>query len=396
MIKPYTLLPLLLLSTYTMAETQITVKAAIENRSFLQSAQYQGQHDNQLSAFIEPEIYYSWNEEQDSITFKPFYRWDDKDDERSHGDIRELMWLHVGNEWELRTGIGIVFWGQAESQHLVDVINQTDLVEALDGEDKMGQPMINLTLVKDWGNLDLFVLPGFRERTFAGLDGRLRPELEIKQSKALYESSNENHHLDYAFRWSHTLSDWDVGLSYFNGTSRDPSFVANQDGQTISLSPYYAQMEQVGVVLLLVYDEWLYKFEGIYRDLNNQNAYIATVAGFEYTNVGVFESVWDIGWLLEYQYDNNDVIKQNDEHNALMLGTRIALNDVDGTEILLGYVLDLDDSDTQTSFIEASSRINDNWKWRLDAWFISSETPSNNLYSVKQDDYVQASLEYYF
>tara|TARA_R110002126_G_C10433815_1_gene498368 strand:- start:51 stop:833 length:783 start_codon:yes stop_codon:yes gene_type:complete len=260
----------------------------------------------------------------------------------------------------------------------------------------MGQPMINLTLVKDWGNLDLFVLPGFRERTFAGLDGRLRPELEIKQSKALYESSNENHHLDYAFRWSHTLSDWDVGLSYFNGTSRDPSFVANQDGQTISLSPYYAQMEQVGVDLLLVYDEWLYKFEGIYRDLNNQNAYIATVAGFEYTNVGVFESVWDIGWLLEYQYDNNDVIKQNDEHNALMLGTRIALNDVDGTEILLGYVLDLDDSDTQTSFIEASSRINDNWKWRLDAWFISSETPSNNLYSVKQDDYVQASLEYYF
>jgi len=394
-LKKLSAVTLALLPLFAAADTQITVKAALEQRSFLQDPLYSGQHNSQLSAFIEPEIYHSWNDDLDSITFKPFYRWDQRDSERSHGDIRELMWLHVGEDWELRTGIGIVYWGQAESQHLVDVINQTDLVEALDGEDKLGQPMVNLTLIRDWGNLDLFVLPGFRERTFPGTEGRFRPEFDINQDDAIYESSAEEHHIDYAVRWTHTLDAWDIGLSYFNGTARDPSFIAKTEDSGISLTPYYGQMEQVGVDLLMAVDDWLYKFEGIYRDVNQQQSYFAAVAGFEYTSVGVFETVWDLGWLLEYQYDNDHNTKP-DDRNALMLGTRLALNDVNGTEVLLGYVQDLDDSSSHTGFIEASSRINDNWKWRIDAWFLASDNMLDPSYSVRQDDYIQASLEYYF
>ncbi|AGP77402.1 hypothetical protein I633_06155 [Alteromonas mediterranea 615] len=386
---------LALLPFITAADTQITVKAAIEQRSFFQDPLYSGQYNSQLSAFIEPEIYHSWNDETDSITFKPFYRWDQRDSERSHGDIRELMWLHVGEDWELRTGIGIIYWGQAESLHLVDVINQTDLVEALDGEDKLGQPMVNLTLIRDWGNLDLFVLPGFRERTFPGLKGRFRPEFEINQDNAIYESSAEDRHIDYAMRWSHTLDAWDIGLSYFNGTARDPSFVANSVNNKISLTPYYGQMEQLGIDLLMAIDDWLYKFEGIYRDVSQQQSYFSGVAGFEYTSVGIFDTVWDLGWLLEYQYDNDHNTKPVDK-NALMLGTRLALNDINGSEVLLGYVQDLDYAASHTGFIEASSRINDNWKWRIDAWFLASNNMQDIIYNIRQDDYIQISLEYYF
>ncbi|MEW6981669.1 hypothetical protein AAD001_03335 [Colwelliaceae bacterium 6471] len=57
-----------------------------------------------------------------------------------------------------------------------------------------------------------------------------------------------------------------------------------------------------------------------------------------------------------------------------MLGTRLALNDVNGTEVLVGYVQNLDNNDTHSAFPEASSRINDNWKWRVDAWFLASNT----------------------
>ncbi|AGP77395.1 hypothetical protein I633_06080 [Alteromonas mediterranea 615] len=386
---------LALLPFITAADTQITVKAAIEQRSFFQDPLYSGQYNSQLSAFIEPEIYHSWNDETDSIPFKPFYRWDQRDSERSHGDIRELMWLHVGEDWELRTGIGIIYWGQAESLHLVDVINQTDLVEALDGEDKLGQPMVNLTLIRDWGNLDLFVLPGFRERTFPGLKGRFRPEFEINQDNAIYESSAEDRHIDYAMRWSHTLDAWDIGLSYFNGTARDPSFVANSVNNKISLTPYYGQMEQLGIDLLMAIDDWLYKFEGIYRDVSQQQSYFSGVAGFEYTSVGIFDTVWDLGWLLEYQYDNDHNTKPVDK-NALMLGTRLALNDINGSEVLLGYVQDLDYAASHTGFIEASSRINDNWKWRIDAWFLASNNMQDIIYNIRQDDYIQISLEYYF
>jgi len=54
------------------------------------------------------------------------------------------------------------FWGVTEFQHLVDIINQTDLVENIDTEDKLGQPMINLALINDWGTVDLFIMPYFR------------------------------------------------------------------------------------------------------------------------------------------------------------------------------------------------------------------------------------------
>jgi hypothetical protein len=59
-------------------------------------------------------------------------------------------------------------------------------------------------------------------------------------------------------------------------------------------------------------------------------------------------------------------------------------------------VQDLDYSNVRTGFIEASSRINDNWKWRLDAWMFSSDEPSEFTYLLRRDDYIQFSLEHYF
>jgi len=396
--RTFSLVALALASTSLAAETQLSVKAAADYRVYTQDAMYSDQGDKQLSLFVEPELYHSWNDDLDSITVKGFYRWDDLDKERSHGDIRELMWVHVGDDWELRTGIGSVFWGQTESAHLVDIINQTDSVEAVDGEDKLGQPMINLTLIREWGNLDLFVLPGFRERTYAGEQGRLRSPLVVDTDHALYQSSSGDNHVDFAARWSHTIGDVDVGVSYFKGTSRDPSFALalTDDFTPINLRPYYAQMSQVGIDALAVVDAWLLKFEGIYRDTDDIRSYIAITTGFEYTSVGVFDSVWDIGWIAEYQYDDRGKAATSIGQNDVMLGARIVLNDIDGTEVLLGMVQDFDYSGSTSGLVEASSRINDNWKWRVDARFLSVDDPQDISYRFKQDDYVELSLEYYF
>ncbi|WP_199608890.1 hypothetical protein [Flocculibacter collagenilyticus] len=387
------------------ADTQFNGQISTEYRYFLHEGLYPQQSQNHGSVVFEPEIYHSWNNENDSITFKPFYRWDEQDDERSHGDIRELMWLHVGEGWELRTGIGAVFWGQTESQHLVDIINQTDAVEAIDGEDKLGQPMINLTLVKDWGLLDLFILPGFRERTFSGMEGRFRMPYPVQQDDPIYESGAEQEHIDFAARWSHSIGDWEVGLSYFNGTAREPELLLQTVNNELVFTPYYAQMQQTGVDLLSVVDSWLFKFEGIYRDVNTSlvgntltggDNYFAMTGGFEYTRVGVFDSIIDIGWLMEYQYDERGDNATTTGQNDIMLGARFVFNDAEGTEVLVGFVQDLDYSDSQSLFVEASSRISDNWKWRADAWILSPSSPKEVSYMVRQDDYVQLSLEFYF
>lgn len=377
------------------AETEVTGKVFFEGRFYTQDPLIVQQPDNQLSVLLEGEVYTSWNDGMDSLTFKPFYRIDSEDDERTHGDIRELMWLHVGDEWELRTGIGKVYWGVTESLHLVDVINQTDRVESVDGEQKLGQPMVHLSLLKDWGTIDAFVLPYFRESNFNSLDGRFNPGLPIRDDLAGFESGAEERHVDFALRWSHTLDVWDVGLSYFNGTNREASFNLNLDGNNAYLTPYYWQMEQFGVDIQATVESWLWKFEAIHRETEVES-FTAADVGFEYTFSGIFETVWDFGLLMEYQYDTRDDVVRAPGQNDLFVGGRLAFNDEAGTEILFGVVQDLERSSSRSGLVEASSRINDNWKWRVDAWLFQSENADEVTYPIRRDDFVQVALEYYF
>ena len=80
---------------------------------------YSEQHQQQWSVLSEIEFYQGWNDDQDSLLFKPYVRIDQHDDERTHFDIRELVWQHIADDWELRTGISKVFWGVNEANHLV-------------------------------------------------------------------------------------------------------------------------------------------------------------------------------------------------------------------------------------------------------------------------------------
>ena len=352
-----------------MSDIDISGSAGVETRYFLQDAAYPGQPRSQASVFLEPEMYTEWNDGIDSILFKPFARLDQEDEQRTHFDLRELMWMHAADNWETRVGVSKVFWGQTESIHLVDIINQTDMVENIDGEDKLGQPMINLNVFGDWGTLSGFVLPYFRERTFPGEDGRLRPPVEIRENSALYESDDEQNHVDFALRWQRSLGDWEIGLSYFDGTTREPELLqATDENSTPFIQPYYAQIEQYGVDLLKVQGAWLLKFEGIYRAGQSED-FAAAVAGFERTSVGVFGTSYDLGVLMEYQYDEREDNFFATGQNDLMLGLRWVWNDIDGTEILSGFIQDLDESDTYSAFVEASSRMTDNWRWKMDAYF---------------------------
>jgi hypothetical protein len=385
-----------ILPTLVFAEIEYTGSAAVEQRYFFQDVLYPQQERANLSVYFSPELYTSFNDNKDSLLFKGFYRFDLQDKERTHGDIREFKWTHSENEWEVQTGISKVFWGQTESLHLVDIINQTDAIEAIDGEDKLGQPMVAFSLFKDWGNTTVFVLPYFRKRTFSGSDGRFRAALPVDTDNPIYESEDEEKNLDWALRWQHSLGDWEVGLSYFDGTSREPDFIlTTNELLEPSLRPFYPQIQQVGIDLLALLGGWTIKFEGIQRKLQEQD-FVAFVGGFEYSFVGLFDSIYDVNWLMEYQHDDREDLINVVAQNDLMLGSRIVFNDVDGTLVLFGMVQDLDYSNVRSGFIEASSRINDHWKWRADAWIFSSDEPSEPSYLLRRDDYIQLSLEYYF
>lgn len=364
---------------------------ALEYRQFFQHGTM-GQDSVQPSVVVEPEWHWEWQDGQSSFTLMPFGRWDGMDDERTHVDIREAMYLYYDGDVEFRLGIGKVFWGVTESQHLIDVINQTDAVESVDGEAKLGQPMVQLNYLTDYGAIEGFVLPYFRERTFAGSDGRLSVP-GVDQNNAKYESSREEKHIDYALRYTHSWDIWDLGVSYFNGTNRDPYFVFS-DHDDLPLAPYYAQMDQVGLDLQGLWGDWLWKLEVLRRW--SQDDHSALTGGFEYTLIGIADTAWDLGLLGEYLYDSRgdeaSVVGQND----LFLGARWVLNDMAGTEVLVGVSQDLDFSRSRTARLEASSRINNAWKWNINAWYFDADESADPTYVFRKDDFIELSISYYF
>ena len=366
-------------------DTRLAGFVGAELRGFVEDARFDSQFDGlQPSLILQPEFTLLPENSDNQFNFIPFARLDSRDSRRTHFDVREAYWLHVSEEWELLAGVNRVFWGVAESRHLVDIINQTDLIEDLDGEDKLGQPMINLSTQQDWGAVSLFVMPWFRERTFPGKNGRLRFPL-VTDGDPDYQSSDKQHRLDVALRYSHYIGEWDFGVSYFNGTGREPRFLLNNNATR--LVPFYDLIKQVGTDIQFTHEGWLWKFEGLWRAQHGDH-FLATVGGFEYTLYQLAGSATDLGLLLEYSWDGRSsnpadappILFDDD----IFVGTRLTLNDVQDSELLAGFVVDRDSRASQLT-VEAERRLSDHWNMELESrWFINSG--NNNVVSAFRDD----------
>ncbi|MEQ1668360.1 MAG: hypothetical protein ABL868_07910, partial [Sulfuriferula sp.] len=360
-------------------------------------------HQDEPSIVIQPSYFNEWNEGKNAFSFKPFYRWDDRDDARTHFDLRELVWrTNYGDKdqpWSLRVGIDKVFWGVAESHHLVDIINQTDLVEDPKGEQKLGQPMARTSFSNDWGTWDLFVLPYFRERTFSGAEGRLRTPTTLVRAPIQYESSAKQNHMDYAARWSRRLDKLELGLSYFRGTGRDPRIVQLDSLQTaenpLGLQVNYDLISQIGLDANYLVGDWILKLEAIERNSNFQR-YYAYVTGVEYTFNGIFNSQMDITHYVEYNYDSRtgtDSAPVLD--NDVFIGFRLAMNDEKSTEIKVGVMTDVGHA-SRTTRVEINRRLDDKWSIKFLGQGYHRISDSDPLYTVKEDSFIQTTLVRYF
>ncbi len=374
-------------------------ETGLEWRGFSEPGLY-GQDQSRFSA--RGEIGYEGSVFDGDYELRLFGRYDQKDDERSHVDLREGSWVYVGSDWSFKAGVSKEFWGVVESLHLVDIINQTDGVEGVDNEDKLGQPMLKFSSEKEWGTLSLFWLPYFRELSFPGPDGRLALPLEVKVDDAMYESGAKAGHQDVAVRYSHYIDELEFAFSHFSGTGRQPLLVFNQNPMDPGFIPFYEQIDQTGLESQYIYDAWLLKLEA----LTNKGAgdrYAAAVGGFEYTQVGIFDSYADLGWIVEYLFDERkddvSVIFEQD----VFVGWRYAFNDADSSEILFGGIFDTK-TDERIYSLEASQRINSDLKVFVEAWVFeglpklssTSLDPNQKTQFLQTEDFIQIELVKYF
>ena len=366
-----------------------SLKSGAEDRFFFKDGQYDGQKRNYLSVSVQPEYSLRWNDEKFLLKVTLFGRYDQHDQRRTHADIRELYWQMVKNNHELSIGLKKIFWGVTESAHIVNIINQTDIVESVDGEEKLGQPMIHYSYQSTVGTLDLFYMQYFRKPTFPGSDGRLRTPFVITDDLIRFESDLEEYRPEVAIRWSHYIGKFDLGISHFYGTSRQPLFNDLQDFQ-----PVFAVINQTGIDVQATTGPVLWKAEAIHNR-NDILDFTAFAAGFEYTFGNVNGNGLDIGLLSEYLYDSRDDLSLSSLQNDLFAGARFAFNNTRDTQLLAGVIIDLQ-RDTQLASVEANQRLGESWKIELEGRFFINTSAKEFIYFLRDDSFVRLAVNKYW
>lgn len=361
----------------------------------LEQRHYTSKGDQQTEQYeatlsFQPELYYSYDNIQ--INIKPYARMNSLDKNKSDFYFKELNITYSSNAHEFTAGINQVFWGVTESQHIIDIVNQTDILASVDFKQKIGQPMLQYTYYLNESSLQVFFLTKFQESLYASNEGRLRPAFVVDPSLVKFESSKGKNRRDFALKYSSHLAEVSYSLHYFNGIQRTP--ILQYSATHNALAPFYPNMEQVGLESQFVYGNWLFKLEGYHR--HSISNYTALTAGFEYSFVGIWGSVWDVNFISEYQYDSRMDASLAQGQNDIFLGARIALNDFNGTTSLIGIAQDLDDNSTHIGRLEISSRLSDSWRWRLEGWIFQTNSPNEITFFARKDDFIQFSLEYYF
>ena len=391
--------------------TNVDLDLGLQNRLFAERGSNTNDRAQQSASAL-----LSWSKEfgegLNLIAFEAFARVDSDDAHRTHADLRELSYTRIADRWQLQAGVGQVFWGVVEFNHLIDIVNQTDLVEDPDGEDKLGQPMITFTALPGWGSVELFVLPGFRERTLPGISGRLTAAVPIDRSAAEFESGAGKNRVDGLLRVSTQFGGVLFDAYYFNGTRRTPRFEVRSRSGTFDsdlfLVPSYDTIQQTAIEAQVNTGDTAIKLEALQQD-GGPESYWAAALGTEHTFVGVFGGAMDLGAVVEYHYDSRggtafDSFFEND----LALGARLAANDINDSQALLGVVWDTSSHETVV-VLEASRRLSDRWSLEIESrWFAGGDAlgraatlaelldTNNQLGSVQRDDYIQFEFTRFF
>ena len=358
-------------------------------RYFKEEGLYPGQETEYFSTIFNPEIYIEWDNSNQLIQFEGFARLNQYDIEQTHWDIRELYYQNIIANWELSVGKKQIYWGFTESNHLVNIINQDDLLEGNGVANKLGQSMIHVSNYSEMGTVDVMLMRGFNPIQFPGYKGRLRPPFAVDYASTTYESEDGVDNTDLAVRWSHSVNTFDVGVSHFKGTSRTPIFPGSGIG---NFAPHYELIDQTGLELQASLGSMLWKLEAIQRKSDRKTIRAYTFGG-KYTLVT--KSGCDIGILAEYNYDNRGAESITGLNDDVFVGLRIGLNDEQSTSFLGGMNKD-NENGTISYFAEASRRLGDSWKINMKAFGFKDVAENEFLYLLRKDGFVELSLVKYF
>ena len=382
------------------AETRLYPETAAPPRQRSHASGFAGE----ATAYIE-------DDDGRSVTVTPFYRYDAGDPDRTHADLREAYLLLHGDvgegEWELRLGVDRVFWGVVESRSLVDIVNQTDLVEQPNEKTKKGQPMVHLTWSARLGGAgvvraDLAPPPQLsgparppasrarrgprahllrvRRRRVAS---RFRRPVQRQLRAGRCRAQRVRRHQPRA----HPSADaGGLGIGSRAALRADPPIRSGYPSSPpapgfSSWKPSTAPARRTA--------------GSIDTSNTGKKATAAFILGGEYT----FNSVWgsgsDLSLLAEWARDGRGRWAPNAFENDIFLAARLGLNDEQSTEFVVSILASLANSSRVFS-AEFKRRLSDRWSLHAETTVYLGIDRDDAVYDVRRDNFIGVNLDYNF
>lgn len=316
-----------------------------------------------------------------------FGRTETGNSDRTHLEVREAAWTYDAVRWRIQGGILQRSWGVAESNPLVDIVNQRDLLETPDIHAKLGQPGLSWAVESGNAGFELLGLTLHRPRAFESSAGRFHASGVA--STPTYEGEGGPRRIDLAGRGTIRSGGLDLGVTLFHGTSREPVFL--RDGVP---RPYYRLRTQLGIEAQMVLGAALLKVE-LVRRAEADTLTTAAVLGGEYTIGNVAGSGGDLVVIAEASWDERGRWTPTGLDRDLFLAMRWSPNDAASTDLTIAGMFD-QVVGHQITRIEARRRWREHWKLTTELYLISRQRPSDAGYAVRRDSYVRVSAARHF
>jgi hypothetical protein len=316
-----------------------------------------------------------------SVGARFFAREDMRDDQRD--DVRaDELWLQYATEhWDVRAGNQIVTWGSVESFSPVDSVNPRDYVEDVVEPGKIGVPAVRVRRRFERGDLTAYWLPRYQPAQYPGTASfaSFTGGIEQNAPEARWERD------EFALRYFHSGDGFDIGVSYFSGYDREPSYVFDTASGTFEGRAYRSR--RLGFEATKVIGDLVLKSElsARYGGAPGDEKSLIYVLGGEYT----FSSVWehsDATLFVEYMGATGEGRNEQVFQNDVFVLLRWSINDQRNQLLQAGFAIDLEDTSQYVWRLEYSLRPVSNFetglKYTLDREYYPGPREANRQRGV--------------
>ncbi|MDB2426211.1 hypothetical protein N9W41_01565 [bacterium] len=357
-----------------------------------------------------------------SSKVKVFSRTDLRDNNRDVFYLTEAYLKWQGETQSLSLGTHKFNWSSNEAFHPLDSLNSRNFDGNFENAEKLGEPSLLYKYESDNYFVDLGFLPSLTIPLLPAASNRLSFSSVALSKPYWIDSKNQLNTTNwvahavpqYFFKWSGNYFNADINISYLDHLSRENVIMAF-DGVMSTNHAVFVPVKQMGLGVQKAFSEWIVKLEALNRDFVESSAMslgslsvLQDVADHSVVALGLengftHSSGGESTFIFEYQkilgVEKAVAQSLNAFQNDILLGWRFAFNNINGSEIFVSVIYDLEKESEYLFNLSYSSRLSDVWKYSAgyrSYESTSTSVPPNGFENFKESDHLFFNLSRYF